>query len=198
VHALRLFGIKVCVNKGDSKNRWARMERHGNVVSKTSAGAESMTMQKTPLSVAREEVAATRTVNLWFSRFASKTAQIVGQPYMFLFAVVVLILWAASGPLFHFSDTWQLIINTGTTIITFLVVFLIQNTQNRDAKALHLKLDELIRSHLSARNDMIDIEKLSDEELEEIERRYAAICEESNARRGKSSKMGRTNGARSK
>ena len=97
---------------------------------------------------------------------------------------------AASGPLFHFSDTWQLIINTGTTIITFLVVFLIQNTQNRDAKALHLKLDELIRSNLSARNDMIDIEKLSDEELGEIERRYAAICEESNARRGKRSKTG--------
>jgi len=99
--------------------------------------------------------------------------------------------------LFHFYDTGQLIISTGTTRIAFLVVFLIQNTQNRDAKALHLKLDELIRSHLSARNDMIDIEKLSDEELEEIERRYAAICEESNARRGKSSKMGRTNGARS-
>ncbi len=117
---------------------------------------------------------------------------------MFLFAVVVLILWAASGPLFHFSDTWQLIINTGTTIITFLVVFLIQNTQNRDAKALHLKLDELILSHLSARNDMIDIEKLSDDELEEIERRYAAICEESNARQGRSSKKGKTNGARSK
>jgi low affinity Fe/Cu permease len=167
------------------------------LVSKTSAGAEPMTMQKTPLSVAREEVADTKTVSLWFSRFASKTAQIVGQPYMFLFAVVVLILWAASGPLFHFSDTWQLIINTGTTIITFLVVFLIQTTQNRDAKALHLKLDELIRSHLSARNDMIDIEKLSDEELEEIERRYAAICEESNVRRGRSSKRGRTNGARS-
>ena len=80
----------------------------------------------------------------WFSRFASKTAQLVGHPYMFLLAVVVLIFWAISGPLFHFSDTWQLIINTGTTIVTFLVVFLIQNTQNRDAKALHLKLDELI------------------------------------------------------
>ena len=201
VHAAGRFGIKVCVNKGNPRNRRERMERperHGGVVSKVSAGADSMTIQKTPSSVAREEVADIKTVNLWFSRFASKTAQIVGQPYMFLFAVVVLILWAASGPLFHFSDTWQLIINTGTTIITFLVVFLIQNTQNRDAKALHLKLDELIRSHLSARNDMIDIEKLSDEELEEIERRYAAICEEGNARRGRSSKMGRTNGAGSK
>jgi low affinity Fe/Cu permease len=189
------FGIKVCVNKKDSKNRWEGMDRYTGVVSKTSAGAESGTIQKTHVRVAREEVGDTKTVSLWFSRFASKTAQIVGQPYMFLFAVVVLILWAASGPLFHFSDTWQLIINTGTTIITFLVVFLIQNTQNRDAKALHLKLDELIRSHLSARNDMIDIEKLSDEELEEIERRYAAICEEANARCRKTSKIGRTNGS---
>ena len=104
---------------------------------------------------------------------------------MFLCAVAILILWAVSGPFFHFSDTWQLIINTGTTIITFLVVFLIQNTQNRDAKALHLKLDELIRSHVPARNDMIDIEKLSDEELDQLEKRYAAICEENKARKAK-------------
>ena len=123
-------------------------------------------------------------MSLWFSRFASRTAQLVGHPYMFLGAVTVLAVWAVSGPVFHFSDTWQLIINTGTTIVTFLVVFLIQNTQNRDAKALHLKLDELIRSHQPARNDMIDIEKLSDEELDELEKRYAAICEENTARKG--------------
>lgn len=134
---------------------------------------------------AREQVAKTSTMNFWFSRFASRTAQVVGHPYMFLFAVVVLVAWAVSGPFFHFSDTWQLIINTGTTIITFLVVFLIQNTQNRDAKALHLKLDELIRSHVPARNDMIDIEKLSDEELDELEKRYAAICEENRARKSR-------------
>jgi low affinity Fe/Cu permease len=150
-----------------------------------------------PLSRAREQVANTNTVNLWFSRFASKTAQLVGHPFMFLLAVVVLILWGISGPLFHFSDTWQLIINTGTTIVTFLVVFLIQNTQNRDAKALHLKLDELIRSHLPARNDMIDIEKLSDEELDELERRYAAICGEKQAR-GKSQAKGGPGGAATK
>ena len=144
----------------------------------------SINGHQSPLSKAREQVANTNTFNLWFSRFASKTAQIVGHPFMFLSAVVVLILWGVSGPLFHFSDTWQLIINTGTTIVTFLVVFLIQNTQNRDAKALHLKLDELIRSHQPARNDMIDIEKLSDEELDELERRYAAICGE-NQTRGK-------------
>jgi low affinity Fe/Cu permease len=107
---------------------------------------------------------------------------------MFLGAVIALILWAISGPFFHFSDTWQLIINTGTTIITFLVVFLIQNTQNRDAKALHLKLDELIRSHSPAHNDMIDIENLSDEELDELERRYAAICKEHEGRRNQNNK----------
>jgi low affinity Fe/Cu permease len=101
---------------------------------------------------------------------------------MFFAAVVALVVWAVCGPFFHFSDTWQLIINTGTTIITFLVVFLIQNTQNRDAKALHLKLDELIRSHVPAHNDMIDIEKLCDEELEELKERYAALCEESLSR----------------
>ena len=104
---------------------------------------------------------------------------------MFLLAVAALIAWAASGPLFHFSDTWQLVINTGTTIVTFLVVFLIQNTQNRDAKALHLKMDELIRSHIPAHNDMIDIEKLSDEELDEIEKCYAEICERQKARNEK-------------
>ena len=136
---------------------------------------------KSPLREAREQVAKTSTVNLWFSRFAGRTAQIVGHPYMFLFAVAVILLWAITGPYFHYSDTWQLIINTGTTIITFLVVFLIQNTQNRDAKALHLKLDELIRSHSPANNDLIDVEKLSDEELEELEKRYEEIrkqCEE--------------------
>jgi low affinity Fe/Cu permease len=134
---------------------------------------------------AREQVVKANSVSLWFSRFATRTAQLVGHPYMFLGAVVALILWAASGPVFHFSDTWQLIINTGTTIITFLVVFLIQNTQNRDAKALHLKLDELIRSHGPAHNDMIDIEKLSDEELNELEKRYAAICEANKARKAR-------------
>ncbi len=130
-------------------------------------------------------------MNLWFSRFASKTAQVVGHPYMFLIAVVILLAWALSGPFFHFSDTWQLIINTGTTIITFLVVFLIQNTQNRDAKAIHLKLDELIRSHVPARNDMIDIEDLSDEELEVLKERYAALCHEAQMRQ--SGKEKRTN-----
>jgi low affinity Fe/Cu permease len=134
---------------------------------------------------AKEQVKKTHALNFWFSRFASQTAQLVGHPYMFLVAVFVIAIWAITGPYFDYSDTWQLIINTGTTIITFLVVFLIQNTQNRDAKALHLKLDELIRSHHPANDDLIDIQKLSDEELDELEERYAAIRKECEARREK-------------
>src|SRR5215469_15048641 len=141
-----------------------------------------MPHHRQPYIDARKEISRSEGLSFWFSRFASATAQLVGHPYMFFAAVIVLIVWAVSGPFFHFSDTWQLIINTGTTIVTFLVVFLIQNTQNRDAKALHLKLDELIRSHVPAHNDMIDIEKLSDEELEHLKERYAALCEESDAR----------------
>jgi low affinity Fe/Cu permease len=155
------------------------------------SGSTQKKQQEKPshFSEAREQVVKANSMSLWFSRFASRTARLVGHPYMFMLAVAVLLLWAVSGPFFHFSDTWQLIINTGTTIVTFLVVFLIQNTQNRDAKALHLKLDELIRSHVPARNDMIDIETLSDEELDELEKRYAAICEANKARRvGKENK----------
>jgi low affinity Fe/Cu permease len=136
-----------------------------------------------PYFEAREQVRKTSGVNFWFSRFATSTAQIVGHPYIFFVAVLVLVLWAASGPYFHYSDTWQLIIKTGTTIVTFLVVFLIQNTQNRDAKALHLKLDELIRSHHPASDDLIDIQKLSDEELDELEKRYESIRKACEARR---------------
>lgn len=147
--------------------------------------SDTQNKAKSPLAQAREEVTQSKTLRLWFSRFATRIARLVGHPYMFLTAVVLLVVWAASGPFFRYSDTWQLIINTSTTIVTFLVVFLIQNTQNRDAKALHLKLDELIRSHVPAHNDMIDIENLSDEELEQLERRYAAICEAHRTRQQK-------------
>src|SRR6266851_8504833 len=124
---------------------------------------------------AKEQVKKTHGINLWFSRFASETAQVVGHPYMFLAAVFVIAFWGFSGPYFHFSDTWQLIINTGTTIITFLVVFLIQNTQNRDAKALHLKLDELIRGVEGARTHLVDLEELSDEELERLQKQFTRL-----------------------
>jgi low affinity Fe/Cu permease len=144
--------------------------------------SQEHTALEEPRRQARSQVVKSNTVNLWFSRFASQTAQFVGHPFMFMGAVAVIAVWGISGPYFHYSDTWQLIINTGTTIITFLVVFLIQNTQNRNAKALHLKLDELIRSHSPAHNDMIDIQKLSDEELDELEERYAAIRAEHQTR----------------
>ncbi|HZU29965.1 MAG TPA: low affinity iron permease family protein [Candidatus Angelobacter sp.] len=136
-----------------------------------------------PYVQARDEIKKSGGVNLWFSRFASSTAQIVGHPQVFFGAVIMLVVWAFSGPYFHYSDTWQLIINTSTTIVTFLVVFLIQNTQNRDAKALHLKLDELIRSHHPADDDLIDIQKLSDEELDALEERYQKIREACERRR---------------
>ena len=140
-------------------------------------------MTRKPYLEAREQVTKTSNLRLWFSRFATRTAQIVGHPYVFFSAVAILILWGITGPYFHYSDTWQLVINTGTSVITFLVVFLIQNTQNRDAKAIHLKLDELIRSHHPASDDLIDIEKLSDEELDELEKVYERIREECEARR---------------
>jgi low affinity Fe/Cu permease len=136
-----------------------------------------------PYVEAREQVRKSGGFNFWFSRFASSTAQVVGHPYIFFAAVLALLVWAVCGPYFHYSNTWQLIINTGTTIVTFLVVFLIQNTQNRDAKALHLKLDELIRSHHPANDDLIDIQKLSDEELDELEKRYEKIRKACEARR---------------
>src|SRR5439155_9752769 len=113
-----------------------------------------------------------------FSRFAAETATVVGTPWMFASAILVVLVWAAMGPRFRYSDTWQLVINTGTTVVTFLMVFLIQNTQNRDAKTIHLKLDEIIRSLKRAHNEMIDIEKLSDEELEGLGNYYEKLRKE--------------------
>ncbi len=118
-----------------------------------------------------------------FSRFASFSAGLVGSPYMFLFALVTIIAWIITGPIFHYSDAWQLIINSWTNIVTFLVVFLIQNAQNRDSKAINLKLDELIRSLDHARNDMINIEQLSDKELQDLAERYERIRHEWDERR---------------
>ena len=116
-------------------------------------------------------------MNDLFRKFASKTAAIVGSSWAFIAAVLLLVVWAGTGPVFHFSDTWQLVINTGTTIITFLMVFLIQNTQNRDAKAIHLKLDELIRGLEGARNSLVDLEELSDEELERLQSQFKQLRE---------------------
>ena len=122
-------------------------------------------------------------VHAAFSRFAGRTAYLSGSPWVFLAAVLSVVIWGLTGPIYHYSDTWQLIINTATTIITFLMVFLIQNTQNRDAKAIHLKLDEVIRALRHAHNEMIDIEKLSDEELEDLAKHYEAFKAKWNERR---------------
>ena len=108
----------------------------------------------------------------WFSRAASKISDFAGRPWAFLMAMLVIVVWVVTGPIFGFSDTWQLVINTGTTIVTFLMVFLIQNTQNRDARAIHLKLDELLRATPKARNEFMEAEE---EDLDEIEREKAII-----------------------
>ena len=114
-----------------------------------------------------------------FSRFARAVAGATGRPIAFILAVSVILVWAVTGPLFHYSDTWQLVINTGTTVITFLMVFLIQNTQNRDSQSIHFKLDELIRAQKGARNGMIDLDDLSDEELTRIQTHYQKLAQKS-------------------
>jgi low affinity Fe/Cu permease len=125
--------------------------------------------QRAPLEV------QVRTTNDWFGQFAAKTSGWLGSKWAFAGAGLVIVAWAASGFMFHYSDTWQLVINTGTTIVTFLMVFLIQNTQNRDARAINLKLNELIRAIDKARDQMIDIENLSDLELDELQANYEKI-----------------------
>jgi low affinity Fe/Cu permease len=110
-----------------------------------------------------------------FRVFARRSSMILGSAWAFAAAALVIAVWLLTGPTFHFSDTWQLIINTATTIITFLMVFLIQNTQNRDAKAVHLKLDEMIRALKGARNKLVDLEDLSDEELKKLEEQFQRL-----------------------
>jgi low affinity Fe/Cu permease len=114
-------------------------------------------------------------VNDLFRAFSRNTASAVGSAWAFIIAISIVIVWGATGPMFHFSDTWQLIINTGTTIVTFLMVFLIQNTQNRDGKAIQLKLDELIRALKGARNKLVDLEDLSEEELKKLEKEFQGL-----------------------
>src|SRR3954451_21482768 len=120
-----------------------------------------------------------------FSELARRTACALGSSTAFALACATIIVWAVTGPIFRYSDTWQLVINTGTTIVTFLMVFLVQNTQNRDARALHLKLDELIRSVQDARNKLIDLENCSDEEIERIENQFRALKKREERNRAK-------------
>ena len=115
----------------------------------------------------------------WFTFFATGAARAAGRPAAFLLAMSIIVVWAVTGPLFGFDDTWQLVINTGTTIVTFLMVFLIQNTQNRDSEAVQIKLDELIRAVNGAHTALLDLEELDEKELDEIRECYVAIARKS-------------------
>ncbi len=123
----------------------------------------------------------------FFHKVAQKISNAVGSPWAFMLAILIIVVWGVSGPIFHFSDTWQLVINTGTTIVTFLMVFLIQNTQNRDAKVIHLKLDELIRATKGARNHLVDLEDLTEEEIKHLEQEFQSLRERGDTKRKKHS-----------
>ena len=115
--------------------------------------------------------------NSWFGRIAKGTARVAGRPTTFAVAVLIVLAWAVTGPVFHYSDTWQLVINTGTTVLTFLMVFLIQNTQNRDAEAVQVKLDELIRCMKGAHNALLDLEELEIDDLDRIRADYTRLAQ---------------------
>jgi low affinity Fe/Cu permease len=139
------------------------------------------------ISMQVDPSAATKTVVVTgpdrFGKFAARCAHYLGSRWSFLAAIGVIVVWGVTGPIFHYSDTWQLVINTGTTIVTFLMVFLIQNTQNRDARAIHLKLNELIHAVDKAKNQMMDVENLSDLELEELTKTYERMRNTAETRR---------------
>jgi low affinity Fe/Cu permease len=122
-------------------------------------------------------------MNEIFRKFAFKVSKLVGSPWMFAGALLLIFIWGMTGPLFHFSDTWQLVINTSTTVITFLIVFVIQNTQNRDAEAIQLKLDELIRAVSKARTNLVDLEELSDKELEGLHQEFRQLREQASRKK---------------
>ncbi len=123
-----------------------------------------------------------------FNHFAKWTSRTAGHPQTFGLAIGVVLIWAVTGPLFGFSDSWQLVINTGTTIVTFLMVFLIQNTQNRDSVAMQIKLDELIRALKGAHNELVDLEEMTEEQLEHMKAHYTRLAEQARARLGKRSR----------
>jgi len=128
----------------------------------------------------------------WFTHLTKRTCHASGRPATFIVAVLVIATWALTGPLFGFSDTWQLVINTGTTIVTFLMVFLIQSTQNRDSEAIQVKLDEIIRAIGNAKNELLDLEELEEEDLDEIRATYHSMAEKARSMRAKRSSASRT------
>ena len=130
-----------------------------------------------------------------FRIFARRSSMVLGSAWAFASAILIIVIWGLTGPTFHYSDTWQLIINTGTTIVTFLMVFLIQNTQNRDAKAAHLKLDEVIRALKGARNELVDLEKLSDENLTSLEKEFERVRKKAERDGNNPGRTSRANGA---
>jgi low affinity Fe/Cu permease len=151
------------------------MSGNGSTYLKRESPSPAGKTQSSPGQGQPGAAAQTKATNDWFARFAAAASAWLGSKWAFSWAVLVIVVWGASGFIFHYSDTWQLVINTGTTIVTFLMVFLIQNTQNRDARAINLKLNELIHAQDKARDQMIDIESLSDLELDELQARYEAI-----------------------
>lgn len=123
--------------------------------------------------------------NAWYSHLAKSISRFCGRPYVFLTAILVIVVWLVSGPIFDYSDTWQLMINTATTIITFLMVFLIQNTQNRDTEAMQIKLDELIRAVRGAQNAILDLEELDEETLDKFREHYENLARQARKKLGK-------------
>ena len=134
-----------------------------------------------------KRVVSPNTMNEIFHKFSVKVSKLAGSPWMFVGAVLLIVIWFLTGPIFQFSDTWQLVINTGTTIITFLMVFLIQNTQNREGKAIQLKLDELLRAVAKARTGLVDLEDLSEEELNQLHEEFRRLRELENRKNSKPS-----------
>jgi len=121
----------------------------------------------------------------WFGRFAKWTSRAAGHPIAFSVAILIIVIWAVTGPIFEFSDTWQLVINTGTTIVTFLMVFLIQSSQNRESAAVQIKLDELIRALDTAKNELLDLEELEEPELESVRKHYEEMAERARHAQGR-------------
>jgi low affinity Fe/Cu permease len=151
-----------------------------NTLPRTHSGSDRVSLISTQI--------ASETKGDRFGKFAASASGWLGSKWAFVGAILIIAVWAVTGPIFHYSDTWQLVINTGTTIVTFLMVFIIQNTQNRDARAINLKLNELIHAIDAAGDQMMDIESLSDEELDAIHTKYERIRSECVERQKRSKK----------